>query len=124
MRIPHRLVAVQLVALLFFFSTGVSGQSIDASNRGFVQVEGLLRTAAGAPITVPLEVKFAVYAQRDDVDPLWQEVQTVAPDLAGRYSALLGLQSPGFSSIDLFLSGEPRWLGVTNNGVEIGSRAL
>ena len=43
--------------------------------------------------------------------PLWQETQTVVVDADGRYTLLLGATLPEGLPLELFASGEARWLG-------------
>src|SRR5207244_5347499 len=43
---------------------------------------------------------------------LWQEVQNLELDTQGRYVTLLGAGSREGLPIEMFASGEPRWLGV------------
>jgi hypothetical protein len=58
------------------------------------------------PVTV------AIYLDRDSGDALWQEAHTVTVAADGRYYLLLGSMSSEGLPMDLFTSGEPRWLGV------------
>ena len=44
--------------------------------------------------------------------PLWQETQTVAVNPDGRFTLLLGSTRPEGLPLDLFASGEPRWLAI------------
>jgi hypothetical protein len=56
-----------------------------------------------------------VYRDQTGGAPLWQEIQNVAVDAEGRYSVLLGATKNDGMPLDLFTSGEPRWLGVQFN---------
>jgi Chaperone of endosialidase len=67
--------------------------------------------ANGLP-AAPLEtVTLAIYADATGGTPLWQETQNVAVDAEGRYALLLGLTQPEGLPLDVFASGEARWLG-------------
>jgi len=59
---------------------------------------------------------FALYRDQTGGAPLWQEVQNVTLDASGRYSALLGLRSPAGIPLEVFASGEARWLAVQPDG--------
>ena len=43
---------------------------------------------------------------------LWQEIQTVAVDTAGRYTVLLGASQPDGLPLEVFASGEARWMSL------------
>ncbi|MBI3404292.1 MAG: hypothetical protein HY046_02420, partial [Acidobacteria bacterium] len=77
-----------------------------------VKFGGTLREANGTARTGTVGVVFAVYADQNGGAPLWMETQNVSLDESGKYSALLGAVSRGGVPLDLFASGEPRWLGV------------
>jgi hypothetical protein len=47
---------------------------------------------------------------------LWLETQNVQADAKGNYTVQLGATKPDGLPLDLFSSGEARWLGVTING--------
>ena len=55
-------------------------------------------------------VIFSLYSDPDTGAPLWSEQQSVSVDADGRYTVLLGAETP--LSAGLFPSGEQRWLGV------------
>jgi len=66
--------------------------------------------------TAPVEiVTLAVYLEQTGGTPLWQETQNVVVRANGRYDVLLGSASADGLPIDLFTTGEPRWLGVRFN---------
>src|SRR6202030_1977270 len=48
-------------------------------------------------------------------DALWQEVQNVVVETDAHYSVLMGATQTEGMPLDLFTSGEPRWLGVQFN---------
>ena len=52
------------------------------------------------------------------------ETQNVQADTEGNYTAQLGATKLEGLPLDLFASGEPRWLGVTINGGEEQRRIL
>jgi hypothetical protein len=46
---------------------------------------------------------------------VWQETQQVSMAADGRYSLLMGSTLPDGMPLELFTSGEPRWIGITVN---------
>jgi len=78
-----------------------------------VRFSGMLKDAAGQPLHGAVEVSFLLYKEEAAGEPLWFETQTVEADAQGRYSVLLGAMHPDGLPIDLFTSGEARWLGVS-----------
>jgi len=103
------------VAILSLFS---AGQTSDISTRAGVPPTRLVRFAGaltepnGQPRTGILGVMFSIYAAPIGGAPLWQETQNVHLDKQGRYSILLGSANGVGMPVELFTSGEPRWLGV------------
>ena len=72
------------------------------------------------------QLRFALYSSPDPdpvAEPLWQEEQPVAFDPQGRYAVQLGAASASGLPASLFLSGQPRWLAVSENRREL-SRTL
>jgi len=89
-----------------------------------VKFSGMLRGLTGKPLTGPVEIDFAIYKEPTDAMPLWQEVQTLPLDEQGRYAVLLGVTQAGGLPMELFTSGEARWLGVEVRGAEPPPRTL
>jgi hypothetical protein len=69
-------------------------------------------------------VNFALYKEQNSSEPLWQETQNVRPDASGRYSVLLGATLSEGLPIDVFSSGEARWLGIQTEGQTEQQRVL
>jgi hypothetical protein len=67
-------------------------------------------------------VTFAIYSEQSGGSPLWMETQNVTADAKGNYSAQLGATKPGGLPLDLFTSGNARWLGVRINAGEEQAR--
>lgn len=61
-------------------------------------------------------VTFAVYSDSEGGTPLWMETQNVDVDESGRFTVTLGAETSGGIPLDLFTSGQARWLAI------IGSR--
>ena len=81
-----------------------------------VKFGGVLTDASGKPVTGTVGVTFALYKDQEGGAPLWMETQNVQPDKTGHYSVMLGATSSHGLAGDLFVSGEPRWLGVQLQG--------
>src|ERR1700691_1939360 len=86
-----------------------SGKAVDAQGKTFTGVVG---------------ITFAIYKDQTDGAPLWLETQNVQADAKGNYSAQLGATKSEGMALDLFSSGEARWLGVIVNGGEEQPRVL
>jgi hypothetical protein len=69
-------------------------------------------------------VTFSIYKEQYEGTPLWLETQNVQADAEGNYSVQLGATSAGGLPLDLFVSGEARWLGVRVNGGPEPTRVL
>ena len=69
-------------------------------------------------------ITFAIYNEESDGSPLWLETQNVRADSKGNYSVQLGATKSEGLPLDLFTSGEARWLGVRINGGEEQPRVL
>jgi outer membrane lipoprotein-sorting protein len=59
-----------------------------------------------------LGATFAIYREQQGGTALWSEVQNIEPDKDGSYTVLLGATTNDGVPVDLFASGEPRWLEV------------
>ncbi len=90
-----------------------------------MKFNGVLRDVTGKPISGPVDVTFALYSTDAGGDPLWFETQSVEADEQGRYSVLIGVMHSEGLPMDLFTTGEARWLGVqVANEVEQKPRVL
>lgn len=67
---------------------------------------------------------FALYAVEAGGEALWFETQTVEADAQGRYTVLLGAMHADGLPMDLFTSGEARWLGVSVGKLPEQARVL
>ena len=77
-----------------------------------MKFSGALHDAAGKPVTGMVDVTFSLYSTEAGGDALWFETQSVQADDLGRYTALLGAMHTDGLPVDLFTSGEVRWLGI------------
>jgi trimeric autotransporter adhesin len=78
----------------------------------------------GKVITGATGATFAIYSEESGGVPLWLETQNIQADAKGNYIVQLGATKPEGLPLDLFTSGEARWLGVRVNGGEEQPRVL
>ena len=89
-----------------------------------VNFNGRALDADGKAISGIAGATFAIYKDQYGRAPLWLETQNVQADSKGNFSAQLGKATPGGVPLQLFSSGEARWLGVRVNGGEEQPRVL
>jgi hypothetical protein len=80
-----------------------------------VRFSGSFHPANGQPTQSVESVTLAVYRDQAGGDALWHEIQNVAVDADGHYSLLMGATQNEGMPLDLFSSGESRWLGAQFN---------
>jgi hypothetical protein len=85
-----------------------------------LKLGGVLKDDAGLPRTGVVGISFSVYKDQQGGSALWMETQNVEPDALGNYTVLLGSTHSEGMPLDLFSTGEPRWLGVK---VELNNEA-
>ncbi|MGB7584139.1 MAG: hypothetical protein WBM11_04770, partial [Terriglobales bacterium] len=78
----------------------------------------------GKPIAGVVGISFAIYSVQYDGTPLWLETQNLQADSRGNFTAQLGATASQGLPLDLFSSGQARWLGVRVNGAEEQPRVL
>ncbi len=86
-----------------------------------LKFSGVVKDDAGSPRTGVVGLSFSVYKNQEGGSALWMETQNVELDALGNYTVLLGSTKPEGMPLDLFSTGESRWLGVKvelNNEVE------
>ena len=122
---------MQVSTFLFVLCLGVSmlaGQSTTIATNPVVPAlasfSGVLTDLNGKPLTSVTGVTFSLYKDADGGAPLWMEVQNVQPNKAGRYSVTLGSTTSAGLPVNLFASGEARWLGVQVQGQEEQPRVM
>jgi len=89
-----------------------------------VNYSGKALDSAGKPVAGIAGATFAIYAEQSGGAPLWMETQNIQADAKGNYSVQLGATSADGLPLELFASGQARWLGVRVNGSEEQSRVL
>jgi len=78
----------------------------------------------GKPVAGIAGVTFSIFKDQSGGSPLWMETQNVIADAKGNYTAQLGATSAEGLPLDVFASGQARWLGVRVNGGEEHPRVL
>jgi hypothetical protein len=73
---------------------------------------GVLKGRSGQPLTGVVGLTFSLYKDQQGGVPVWTENQNVQLDAEGRYTTLLGATQASGLPMDLFASGQSRWLGV------------
>ena len=76
-----------------------------------IRVTGVFAPANGRAASPVETVTFAIYADEKGGAPLWQETQYVTVGAGGQYAALLGATLPEGVPLDIFATGDARWLG-------------
>jgi len=86
-----------------------SGKALDDQGKAIAGVTG---------------ITFAIYKDQEGGAPLWMETQNVQADKSGHYTVQLGASNSSGLPMDLFSSGEARWLGVQVSGEAEQARTL
>ena len=116
MNIPAKgLAAFLLLVIAPIMSFGQCQTGSSSCSSGvprFVKAAGLLKEDTPAPRPGVAAIKFTIYDDPTAGTALWQEIQNVHIDSTGRYEVMLGTTSPDGMPLDVFSSGNPRWLGA------------
>jgi trimeric autotransporter adhesin len=112
-----------LIALLSAFGQSDSPSSFVSVPR-FIRIHGTVRDQQANPITGNVGITFTLYGDENGSASLWQEVQNVRLDRAGRYNILLGSTNENGLPLEIFSAGEARWLGVRPDGLPEQPRIL
>ena len=78
----------------------------------------------GKSVSGAVAVTFSIYSEQDGGAPLWIETQNVTADAKSNFTAQLGVTKSEGLPLDLFSTGEARWLGVRVNGGDEQPRVL
>jgi hypothetical protein len=81
-----------------------------------IRIQGSARDESGKPLSGLIGITFTLYKDANDQEGVWQETQNLQLDLAGHYSALLGVSNDAGLPQEVFSTGEARWLGVRPDG--------
>ena len=77
-----------------------------------IKFSGVAKDATGQRRSGVVGITFSIYADQQGGATLWMETQNLALDAQGRYAVLLGSTQSAGLPLDLFATGEPRWLGA------------
>jgi len=88
------------------------GQSPTLTSVPLVLVTSSFHPADGQPPAPVETMTLSIYREKTGGVPLWHERQMVAVNPDGRFTLLIGSTRPEGLPLDLFASGEPRWLAV------------
>ena len=114
----------KLIVLFPIECSTVSLLTIVESRPRLVNFSGKAADAQGKAISGVAGVTFAIYKDQYEGAPLWLETQNIQADPKGNYTIQLGATKPDGLPLDLFNSGEARWLGVRVNGGEEQARVV
>lgn len=89
-----------------------------------IRFSGVAKDTNGKPLTGTIGITFLLYKDEQGSAPLWMETQNVQPDVNGHCSVQLGSTQPTGLPVDLFTSGEARWLTVRLGGSQELPRIL
>ena len=115
--------SVLVLAWVCLLSAQQSTQSSAVVPR-LMNFSGRTADAQGRVITGTAGITFSIYKDQFEGSPLWLETQNVQADTRGNYTVQLGSATSEGLPLDLFTSGEARWLGVRVNGGEEQPRVL
>jgi hypothetical protein len=125
---PVRYSLAMFLAISMLCSLGTAQPSATATSSAtvprLVNFSGKTADAQGKAISGIAGVTFAIYKDQNDGAPLWLETQNVQADAKGNYTVQLGATKSDGLPLELFSSGEARWLGVRVNGGEEQPRVL
>jgi hypothetical protein len=119
MKYSRRLLAACLGVSIFCSLLNAQQPSASVSSAivpRLVNFSGRAADTEGKIITGIAGATFAIYTEEYEGSPLWLETQNIQADAKGNYTVQLGATKPEGLPLDLFTSGEARWLGVTING--------
>jgi len=77
-----------------------------------IPISGLAVNAEGKPLGAAATITFQVFKDPQGGEPLWVETQAVALDPSGKFTAQLGATLPNGIPLEVFQSGDARWLEV------------
>lgn len=106
------------------FAQSSPSRIADVSVPRFVKYNGVLQDSRGQALTSTVQVTLSLYSRQTGGTSLWSESQTVHPDAGGRFAVSLGSTQAGGLPVELFKSGEARWLGVQATGEPEQPRVL
>jgi hypothetical protein len=129
--VHHINIAVPFLALsLLAGPTGALAQQVSGTPAApaqlprLVKFSGAVKDANGKPLSGMAGITFGLYQDQQGGTALWTENQNVQPDAAGHYTVWLGATTNEGMPVELFASGQARWLGVQADGQPEQARVL
>jgi hypothetical protein len=119
-----RVAALFLAMLLCTIAAGQESAQTSVSVPRLVTYSGRAADAHGKTVSGVAGVTFSIYKDQEGGAPLWMETQNVNLDSQARYSVQLGSTASNGLPVELFTSGEARWLSTRVNGGEEQPRVL
>lgn len=113
-----------VMAILPSLLVGQQTENSTAVVPRLVNFSGRAIDATGKPVSGIAGVTFSIYKDQYEGAPLWMETQNVQANAKGNYVVQLGAITPDGLPLELFTSGDARWLGVRVNGGEEQPRVL
>jgi hypothetical protein len=114
--------------VIVLFCSFVGAQSTNSTQSPIVpqlvRFSGKAVNGQGQLVSGTVGLTFAIYNAQQGGAPLWMETQNVTADSKGNYTVQLGSTQVAGLPLELFSSGEARWVGVRLNGGEEQPRAL
>jgi hypothetical protein len=108
----HRALLFAAQLLLLTLTNLISAQTQPSAVPRLIKFSGTVNAAHETPQTGVVGLTFALYKDEQGGAPIRLETQNVQVDATGHYTADLGATLPHGLPVDLFDSGEARWLGV------------
>ena len=106
------IVVVTAVASAHAQSVQPGGSQASISVPRVVKFNGVFQPADGQPPASTEIVTVSIYADQEGGVALWQETQSVTVDPSGRFTVLLGASQPEGLPLEVFASGEARWMSL------------
>lgn len=85
---------------------------------------GIAENSSGKPLSGEMLITFSLFKDEQGGEALWTESQTVLVDAGGYYKVQLGASATSGLPLNLFASGEGRWLEIQVAGQKQQARIL
>jgi hypothetical protein len=126
---PSKLLLLSLTLLLALPAAPQQARSNIAASAStavppLIPYSGVVNTVPGAQPAGSASVTFLIYKDEQGGEPLFTETQAVALDVTGHYNAQLGATLTNGIPMNLFATGEARWLEVQVAGEPQQPRVL
>jgi hypothetical protein len=124
----QRLFVVTLLAVFCSATTFAQSQPPTISQASLVprlvNFNGVATDVDGKALSGTVGITFGIYTEQQGGAPLWIETQNVSLKASGRYTVTLGSTKSDGIPVELFASGEARWVGVQLQGQAELARVL